>query len=95
MVTYSICDFAGTALSYYSFIRGTVKHKVHVKSFTKCEISNDLHGAEDMWYCKKSRVQTVTVMIMYVTAVVIVGDCIMCRNFVCTAILLSTHESEF
>ena len=48
-----------------------MKHKVHVKSFIKCEISNDLDGAEDM-YCKKSRVQTVTVMIMCVTAVVIV-----------------------
>jgi len=42
--------------------------------------------------CKKSRVQTVTVMNMCVTAVVIVGDCIMSRNFVCTAILLSTYE---
>jgi len=41
---------------------------------------------------KKSRVQTVKVMNVCVTAVVIVGDCIMNRKIVCTAILLSTFE---
>ena len=45
--------------------------------------------------CKNSRVQTVTVMNMCVTAVVIVGDCIISRNFVRTAILLSTYEIVF
>jgi hypothetical protein len=45
--------------------RDTAKHKVIVKSFTKCEISNDIDGAEDM-YLQEVRKFRLTVMIMCV-----------------------------
>jgi len=48
VVTYSISDFAGSFFMLQFYEEALWNTKVIVKSFTKCEISNDLDGAQDM-----------------------------------------------
>ena len=81
VVTYRISDFAGTASSYYSFM------KRHCETQGNCKVFHKMWDQQWLWWCwghvvfARSQKFRLTVTIMCVKAVVIVGDCVTSRNF--------------